>query len=210
MANRRRDPRRTEPRPDAARRRVLALARRHFFAHGFRRVTMDDLAADLGMSKKTVYAVFPSKAALLAAVLDAKLAEVDADLRRATAGSAGDFEGALRESLAVMQRHTEEIRPPFVRDVRTSAPELFVRIEARRADVLRRHFGKLFAAGRRAGRVRADVPVPFLIEVLLGATHAIANPAKMTELGLTPDVGFRWITTVVLEGALTRKRGARS
>jgi AcrR family transcriptional regulator len=195
----------TQAGPEPARRRVVALARRHFFAHGFRRVTMDDLAADLGMSKKTVYALFPSKTALLDAVMTDKFAEVVADLAAATTGCASDFEGALRQLLAVMQRHTEELRPPFVRDVRRSAPDFFHRIEARRGELLRRHFGKLFAAGRRARRVRADVPIRFVVEVLLGATQAIMNPARMADLGLTPETGFRWITNVVLEGVLVRE-----
>ncbi|HBH79164.1 MAG TPA: TetR family transcriptional regulator, partial [Nitrospira sp.] len=46
-----------EPSVDqAATRRVVAVARRQFLAHGFRSVSMDDLAAELGMSKKTLYA----------------------------------------------------------------------------------------------------------------------------------------------------------
>ena len=55
----------------ATRARILAAAREHFFAHGFRRVTMDDLAQELGMSKKTLYAHFPSKTALLEAMREA-------------------------------------------------------------------------------------------------------------------------------------------
>ena len=47
--------------PESA--RIVAAARRYFLAHGFRGVTMDDLAAELGMSKKTLYAHFSSKAA---------------------------------------------------------------------------------------------------------------------------------------------------
>jgi AcrR family transcriptional regulator len=170
---------------------------------------MDDLASDLGMSKKTVYVLFPNKAGLLDAVMDDKLVEVDADLGRATARCADDFEGALRGLLAVMQRHTEEIRPPFVRDVRRSAPDFFHRIEVRREELLRRHFGKLFAAGRRARRIRADIPTRFVVELLLGATQAIMNPPKIADLGLTPETGFRWITSIVLEGVLVRDGRAR-
>jgi AcrR family transcriptional regulator len=59
-----------EPLPESApAQRIVSTARRHFFAHGFRSVTMDDLAEELGMSKKTLYASFPSKTALLRAVL---------------------------------------------------------------------------------------------------------------------------------------------
>ena len=38
------------PRSGAASNRVLAAARRHFFVHGFRGVSMDDLAAELGVA----------------------------------------------------------------------------------------------------------------------------------------------------------------
>ena len=46
---------------EPAHRRIVAGARRYFFAHGFRGVTMDDLAAELAMSKKTLYAHFPEQ-----------------------------------------------------------------------------------------------------------------------------------------------------
>ena len=45
--------------------RIVAGARKHFFVHGFWSVTMDDLANELAISKKTLYTRFQSKAALL-------------------------------------------------------------------------------------------------------------------------------------------------
>ncbi|PYK63066.1 MAG: hypothetical protein DME50_18215, partial [Verrucomicrobia bacterium] len=41
---------------DFSRQRIVEAARAHFFSHGFRSVTMDDLAEELGISKKTLYA----------------------------------------------------------------------------------------------------------------------------------------------------------
>ena len=78
------------PDSDAAR-HILAGARQHFFAHGFRGVTMDDLAEELGMSKKTLYAHFPSKTALLEAVIADKLRSVEAGLKGVMGGRAADF-----------------------------------------------------------------------------------------------------------------------
>ncbi len=78
---------------DPVRQRLIAAARCHFFAHGFRNVTMDDLAQELGMSKKTLYACFPSKIALVEAVLLDKIGRIDADLERIAAESAVDFSG---------------------------------------------------------------------------------------------------------------------
>lgn len=194
---------------DSARQRTVAGARRHFFAHGFRSVTMDDIAQDLGMSKKTLYAHFPSKDALVRAVILDKFRSVEADLYRITSECSADFVPALRQMLACMQRHTEEIQPPFVRDVRRNGPQLFKLIEGRRRDVIQRYFGKLFGAGRKLGIVRKDISTELVIEILLGAVQAIMNPQKMEELGLTPKSGFSAIITVILGGVITGKGKAR-
>ena len=199
--------RRTQPEePPAgppARERIVTGARRHFFAHGFRGVTMDDLAAELGMSKKTLYAHFRSKPELVQAVILAKAAEVESELGRIEAEYASDFAEALRQMLSCLQRHAAEIQPTFVRDMRQSAPDLFKTVEARRAALIQRYFGKLFEDGRRSGMVRTDLPPQLAIEILLGAIRAIANPPKLAELGLTPQVALPAIVSAVLNGILT-------
>jgi len=185
--------------------RMITAARRHFFAHGFRGVTMDDLAEELGMSKKTLYASFPSKDALLRAVLLDKFRSVEMDLDGIMAECSSDVLAALHRLLACMQQHTEEIQPPFVRDIRREAPETFNLVEERRRKVIERYFGRLFEEGRRAGIIRKDFPARLMIEILLGTVQAIMNPSKMAELDLTPKTGYSAITTVILEGVLTKK-----
>jgi AcrR family transcriptional regulator len=202
-------PRIKPPGADKAVRRIVAGARRHFFAHGFRGVTMDDLAEELGMSKKTLYAHFPGKAALLEAVIEDKLSRVEADLSAAKATAAGDFPARLHALLACMKEHTEEIQPAFVRDVQRESPELFALVQEGRRKLIQRHFGKLLKDGRRAGTIRRDIPVEILIEILVGAVDAIINPTRLGELGLTPRTGFMHIISVFLGGVLVTKGGAK-
>ena len=183
--------------------RIVAAARRHFFAHGFRHVTMDDLAAELGASKKTLYASFPSKEALLEAVLKDKFQSVEADLERMAADAGGDALDNLKRLLACLQHHTAEIQPSFVRDIRRAAPEMFRVIERRRGDLIRRYFGKFFDDGRRRGIVRADIRIDVIIEILLGATEAVVNPQKLGELRLSPNEAYMDVINVVLKGIVT-------
>ena len=183
--------------------RIIAVARRHFFAFGIRSVTMDDLADELGMSKKTLYVYFPSKVALVEAVVLDKLREVEKDLDRIFDDSSSSSVWALHQLLALTQRHLEEIRPPFVRDIRREAPKMFELVETRRREMIQRHFGKLIDEGREAGILRKDIPSVLVIEMLLASIQAIINPEKLTELGLSPKNGFSAITTVILEGVLT-------
>ncbi len=185
--------------------RIVEAARRHFFCHGFRSVTMDELAEELGISKKTLYAHFPGKIELLEAVLADKFAGVEAKLDGIIHAHPHNFSAALQELLANMQRELDEIKPPFVRDMRQKAPHVFKVIERRRAALIERFFGKLFIEGQRAGMVRKDVPAKLTIEILLAIVQAIMNPLKMEELGMTPKEGFAGILKIILEGALTRR-----
>ena len=195
--------------PDPVAQRIIAAARRHFFTHGFRSVTMDDLAEELGMSKKTLYASFPSKLDLLRAVLLEKFHDVESDLDQVTAGISTDVLGALHRLLACMQRHTGEIQPSFVRDMRRETPEFFKLVEDRRRQVIQRYFGKIFEEGRRAGIIRKDIATRLMIEMLVGVTEAIMNPTKMAELGLTPNTGYTSVISVILDGLLTEKGRSR-
>jgi len=195
----------TSPGESSARQRIVAGARHHFLAQGFRGVTMDDLAEELGMSKKTLYAHFASKVALVEAVLHNKLDEVDAELAAMDSTQMSDFPSMLHAMLATLQRQIAEIQPPFLRDIRSETPELFHLVEEKRGNLIQRHFGKLFREGRRTGMIRKDIPTWFIIEIMLAATNAIVNPQRLLQLELTPKTAFTPIIRVLLEGVMTEK-----
>lgn len=171
---------------------------------------MDDLASELGMSKKTLYAQFPSKTDLLRAVLLAKFHSVETDLDAVMASCDKDASAALHQLLACMQRHTQEIQPPFVRDMRREAPELFQLVEERRRDLIQRYFGQIFDQGRRAGIIRKDISSELIVEIMLGAVQAVMNPPKIEQLGLAPQIGYGAIISVILDGVMTERGRSKS
>ncbi|HOX58221.1 MAG TPA: TetR/AcrR family transcriptional regulator [Candidatus Paceibacterota bacterium] len=190
------------PAGDPAKCRILEGARRHFFAHGFRGVSMDDLAAELGMSKKTLYSRFATKHNLLEAVIDEQFRRVSAECEQILAVAGADFPKTLQAFLACLQRYTAEIQPPFIKDIRQEAPETFQRVERLRRAVIERYFGELMRRGRAAGFIRKDIPAALIMEILLAALRSILNPVRMEELDLTVKSGCSLITKVVLEGAM--------
>lgn len=72
--------RRGSPPPDERRARLVAAAEATFLERGYAAAATCEIAARAGMSKRTLYAVFPSKAELFGAVVRAMVAE-DAELR---------------------------------------------------------------------------------------------------------------------------------
>ena len=65
---------------------------------------MDDLAEELGISKKTLYAYFPGKFDLLAAVLADKFQGVETMLKEVTRAQPHNFPATLHKLLAGLQR----------------------------------------------------------------------------------------------------------
>lgn len=184
----------------------MRLARAHFLAHGFRGVTMDDLAAAAGMSKRTFYRHFPGKLELLDAVLEAKWGELDRDM--AACRAEGEFSGRVRALLEVMHRHAGEVQAVFLRDLSREAPDRLERVMRMRRDLIRRHMGGLLRAGRRAGLVRRDMPVPLMTEILTGSMDAVV-PSRLDALRLNLSSAITAIVTLFLEGVAPREGRAR-
>lgn len=166
---------------------------------------MDDLAEELGMSKKTLYAHFASKRVLIEAVIEQKISQVAADLERASAEAGEDFPAQLSGLLICMREHTGEIGEAYLRDIRREEPELFALVQKRRRELIQRFIGKLLQDGRRAGQIRRDIPVTFMIEVLMAAVDGVVNPARMEELEMTPKTAFYQIITMFLEGVIVKE-----
>lgn len=188
-----------------ARERIIARAQRLFFTTGFKSVTMTDLAAELGMSKKTLYQHFDSKDALLISVLNSKFDQVGADLARVMSQKDKPAPQLLPEMLTCLQKHVSQIHPAFVRDVERSDRRIFALIDERRQALIREYFGALLSRGRREGVFRKDIPVEVLVEILLSSARAIVNPERLVKYSLSPQKAFAQVLGVFLYGILTEK-----
>src|SRR4029450_6776251 len=71
--------------------RTLLAALDAFGTRGFGATSLDDLAGELGIRKQTILYWYPSKDALLAAVIDRVAAEVTVRLERAVATAEPGF-----------------------------------------------------------------------------------------------------------------------
>jgi AcrR family transcriptional regulator len=71
---------------DAKERKITAAALRLFFRHGYRKVTMSEIAAEAGMSRPSLYASFANKEAILGALLADEMARHAAEAGDRAAG----------------------------------------------------------------------------------------------------------------------------
>ena len=169
-----------------ARRRILAQARATFFADGYSQFTMDALAAELGMSKKTLYVHFSGKDEIIAALIDDLAAEIRADADALLRNRELNLAEKLRGFVETMVERLSALHPRTVRDLQRFAPKLYAKIEAVRGVNLPYIFGRFVEAGQAEGMVRATLPPGFAIEYFLHAMQGLMNPATLERLRLAP------------------------
>ncbi|WP_410618626.1 TetR/AcrR family transcriptional regulator [Amycolatopsis sp. cmx-8-4] len=179
---------------------ILEAAGRLFAAPGPGRVSMDELARDLGMAKKTIYRHFPDKRSLMTAVLDRQFAAVERTLA-AAAEEARDtsFGEQVRQFLIAACGELERIGAT---QLATGRGDVVLRrhVEQRIDAVVYQRLDALFRDGHRRGLLSA--PPALLGEITRGAVERLLNSPLPRELGCTAADVLRATIDTILHGAI--------
>ncbi|MEO1060341.1 MAG: helix-turn-helix domain-containing protein [Actinomycetota bacterium] len=165
------------PGPDEAaeRTKVLDAAVRCFERYGPQRTSMNDIADEAGISRRTLYRLFDDRPALVAELLDRRVR----DLRRtvnARLATYADIEEALVEgSLAAIEdSEADSLLSEIVRHEHAGSPERFLlRVNDTIAQAMVADWSPLLDRGRAVGRVRADLTNERAVDLIM-TVHAVA------------------------------------
>lgn len=137
---------------EAVRTRILHAAAELFNAKGYRNVTLSELAARLGMSKKTLYLHFSGKEEIAEAVLDRTLAAIAGKVAEA-GGREGNPVHLFETTFKGIKQEIMKLNPLFLEDVQKYIPGLWGKVESFRARQLA-FIEDLLKKGQQAGIVR--------------------------------------------------------
>ena len=164
------------------RERILNSAEKRMIKFGFRKVTMDEIAQDLHMSKNTIYKIFVGKEEIAKALVKRIQQQLNADL--------DNIEKTQMEPLMVFSDSVlllrKELGPwfeHFFREIPTELPSLWEEfVHFRNEKIL--SIRSLVEKGSRKGAFRRVNP-SIATEAYLGAVKAITNPRFLEQESLT-------------------------
>ncbi|WP_393087170.1 TetR/AcrR family transcriptional regulator [Streptomyces sp. LN704] len=179
---------------------IVEAAGRLFFAPGFARVSMDELARELGMSKKTIYRHFPDKRSLLTAVLDRQFAAVEATLVAAAEETEGRPFGVRVQRFLLAAG--SELGRIGAAQLASGRGDVMLRqyVEQRVDAVVYGRLDELFREGHRQGLL-ATAP-ELLSEITRGAVERLLSSQLPRELDWTAADLLRATVDTVLYGAI--------
>ena len=191
------------PETDAPDHRILAAARQQLFKYGYNALTMDDLAHELGMSKKTLYQHYSGKDAIIDLIIDGigrtARTEMDAILNNPRL----TFAQKLRAVVDVVAPRLALLSPAMMRELQRYAPKIFQKIDELRQNNIPYVFGRLFRAGIEEGAVRRDLDPDFAALFWLQAVRGLVHPDTLAVTQLTTQQTLHKALELFTGGLLT-------
>jgi AcrR family transcriptional regulator len=172
--------------------RIREKARELFMRYGIRSVSMDDIAAQLGMSKKTIYQYFADKNELVMEVMEAEIVTMQSeclqDSQRAT--------NAVDEIFIMVDRITEQFRsmnPVIIYDLEKFHVRAYQRFLEYRNKFLLDIIRKNLQWGVKEGLYRPEIDIELLAKFRLESMMIAFNidlfpPSKYNLAQVTREI----------------------
>ncbi len=145
--------------------RIIEGAGNLFFSRGIRRVTMDELARDMGMSKRTIYEHFSDKTELLLAMQVHYQKVHQRCLRDILEGSEHVMEviiGLLRYGLEAFNN----VNPLYLEDLRKFYPDIWEENIKKGRESNQKQMQELLERGKKEGLFRPDINSQLVARIL--------------------------------------------
>lgn len=164
---------------------------------GLRETTLDDLAKQLKISKKTIYKYYNSKDELVAELVD----EIIADLTKIAEQSMKSNLPPMERCLAVFANvggYLCRLNQRVMADIENYYPNLFERMERIRAERIA-GFTEILKNGVSSGDFK---PINSIVasKMIAASIEAVLNPAFLNKSGLTTDEAISTLKTIFLQG----------
>lgn len=184
------------------RQRILDVASTRFTEAGLTKVTLDEVASELQMSKKTVYKFFPSKDVLLHAVVKMMLMHIEREVKEII-DSDKSIEQKMTLLFALVGRQVRKISRQFQLDVQRFAPGLWKEIDTFRRERVLSQLRNMLLQAKQEKIFRNDVDIDLFYLVLLNAVQGVVSPKVLSENSFSAEEAFRGIVGILFKGALT-------
>jgi AcrR family transcriptional regulator len=183
----------------------MASARELFLSRGFVRVTADDIASEVGISKATLYKEFDSKEDILRAVVREFMAEFLGHVDHLIKDESMSFVERLAALFSLVASRLSQLGPLFIRDIQKSVPAVWKEIEDFRREKIIVNFKAILEAGRKQGLFRGDIDPELLLRMFLRLVEEFVNPTAILLSGRSPAETFESVIKVFFQGILTDK-----
>ncbi|MBU0713008.1 TetR/AcrR family transcriptional regulator [bacterium] len=153
---------------------VIEHARTQIMKNGIRSFTIENLAAELRISKKTVYKYFASKEEFVEAVLMYNFDDLFSKVEKLPEEPDDPLEH-IYQIIYIILNHLSVMNSNSIYEIKLYYPNIWNRIEQFRSGVLDDLISR-FAKAQTLGLIRKDIKIDFLTGIILNVVQNVFQP----------------------------------
>ncbi len=179
---------------------IVEFAKKIFLKEGFYKTSLDQIALQFHISKKTIYKYFPSKQKLVEEVILSFIRshseEIDqiVDQRR-------DAVTKLCQFLNYLANMLQQVGEKWFEDIQSNFPELLQEIDELRTKQLTKSLSKIIQQGKQENFF-VELPDVILITILVSSIKGIVNPVFMKQsnipIGRSLEITTKFIVNSIM------------
>ena len=182
---------------------ILVRAREKFMKEGFHKTTMDEIASDLRISKKTIYKYFPSKENLIDAAIALFQKYI---LGQITKIIQSDDDAVLKifRIFEFIGRMMQKLDEKALADLKLRRPEVWEQIDDFRTNMIQNNFTKIIEQGKKEGLIK-KYPTEIIMAIYTAAIRSVINPDFVMNNRLTLDEAKDLTIDIIMSAILTEE-----
>lgn len=182
--------------------RIIDEAWERFIKYGYSKLIIDELAAELGISKKTIYKFFPSKKDLVKALIVERLTVAETGVRSIIENDRLEYVEKLKRLIGHIGGVISQI-DSIPQDIQKNAPEIWPEIDEIRERLMLNNIRNLLQEGINRGVIKNDLDREIVLLIFINCIRTITNPKVLSELSVSLKETFETIIKVIFNGILT-------
>ncbi len=172
-----------------------------FLAKGFYKTTMDEIASDLRVSKKTIYKFFPTKEVLLNLVIHGMVFSARKQFRKIV-----DQDKPAIDKLVMVTDFFlslfSKINYSIVTDIQKLGPQFWNKVERLREREIYNNFGKLIEQGKKEGSIK-PIPKELILRVYISVIQSVMNPDFIVKNEFSIQHAGKMTMDIIFNGVMT-------
>ena len=183
--------------------KIMTRAYEMFHQFGASRVTMEEIASSLCISKKTLYKFFSNKDHLVKDMVETKKCAISVKIDEILDDTQLNFMDKLKRFLSFVGSQSLSFQGPMMMDLMRSHPEVWNDIREFRRMRTTEKITKLLGEGAEQGFIRSDINKEIATIMYVSAIHSIIAPEALDQMSIPADAVMKEVMKILFEGVLT-------
>jgi AcrR family transcriptional regulator len=183
--------------------KIIEFGEEKFFRDGFYKTTMDEVASELKMSKKTIYKFFPSKDELIHSIAKHFMNKMKNKILPALNTEKNAIE-KLEALMQILAKASEKISTARMEEMKRHFPSLWNEIDNFRTEMMFGNITKIIEQGKAEG-LFIDYPTSIIMTILVVSVRNVVNPGFILNNNYSIIEAARFAFKVIIGGIVTEK-----